>query len=354
MPIIVDGDVECVEIPLRQSFATARDRLERQVSRPVVVTLKLDDGQLYQGESVAVAYVTGETPESVQADMLSVLPSLIGREITRLEPLLALLRSSLPTSPSARAGLETALYRAFAERSGLTLWELFGGAQESVESDITLPIVPDVLLRAQEAARKGFRHFKMKIGSGDHEADFRNLLAIHEAVPRAVFRLDANQAFQAEEALVFIQKALEAGVLLELVEQPVLKTDMQSLNAVASRSPVPIFADEAVCSPADALRLVSDTCVQGINVKLMKSGISGALEIIAIARAARRKLMIGCMLETRRGIYPSLALACGTGAFDYIDLDSHLLMGEMDDDAWFRQEGARLIIPEGAVRVPPR
>jgi L-alanine-DL-glutamate epimerase-like enolase superfamily enzyme len=344
MPVIIDGGVECVEIPLLQSFATARDRLTRQVSRPVIVTLKLDDGHLFQGESVPVAYVTGETPESVQADIESVLPGLIGMEIFRLQPIIAHLKRSLPDSPSARAGLETALYRAFAERSGLSLWELFGGAQTSVESDITLPIVPDVLSRAQEADRKGFRHFKMKIGSGDHEADFRNLLAIHDAVPDAVFRLDANQAFQAEEALVFIQKALEAGVTLELVEQPVLKTDIQSLNAVASRSPVPIFADEAVCSPAEALRLVSDTCVQGINVKLMKSGISGALEIIAIARAANRKLMIGCMLETRRGIYPSLALACGTGAFDYIDLDSHLMMGEPDENAWFRQEGARLAI----------
>ncbi len=344
MPVIVDGGVECVEVPLLQSFATARDRLTRQVSRPVIVTLKLDDGHLFQGESVPVAYVTGETPESVQADIMSVLPNLIGREIVRLQPILSHLKQSLPDSPSARAGLETALYRAFAERNGLLLWELFGGAQTSVESDITLPLVPDALQRAQSAARRGFRCFKMKIGSGDHEADFRSLLAIHQAVPHAVFRLDANQAFQAEEALAFIHRAIEAGIPLELVEQPVLKTDLASLDAVASRSPVPIFADEAVCSPSDALRLVCETCVQGINVKLMKSGISGAMEIIAIARAARRKLMIGCMLETRRGIYPSLALACGTGAFDFVDLDSHLLMGEPDEDAWFRQEGAHLLI----------
>jgi len=71
----------------------------------------------------------------------------------------------------------------------------------------------------------------------------------------------------------------------------------------------------------------------------MKSGLSGALDIIAIAKAAGRKLMIGCMLETRRGISSSLALALGTGAFDYIDLDSHLLLNEEGDNTYFSQQG---------------
>src|SRR5262249_4558840 len=97
-----------------------------------------------------------------------------------------------------------------------------------------------------------------------------------------------------------------------------------------------------VKSPADAVRLVQETQVQGINIKLMKSGINGALDIIAIARAAGRELMIGCMLESRRGIAASLALACGTGAFDYVDLDSHLLLNEEGENPYFRQEGPAL------------
>src|SRR5207237_5059029 len=103
----------------------------------------------------------------------------------------------------------------------------------------------------------------------------------------------------------------------------------------------------AVKSPADALRVVRETRTHGLNVKLMKSGISGALDIIAIARAAGRQLMIGCMLETRRGIAASLALACGAGAFTYADLDSHLLVNEPSENPHFSQEGSILTVASG-------
>ena len=58
----------------------------------------------------------------------------------------------------------------------------------------------------------------------------------------------------------------------------------------------------------------------------MKSGIAESLEIISIAKAAGRKLMIGCMLESEIGLAASIALASGTGAFEYVDLDGHLLV----------------------------
>jgi L-alanine-DL-glutamate epimerase-like enolase superfamily enzyme len=184
----------------------------------------------------------------------------------------------------------------------------------------------------------------MKVGSPDHSADLARLRAVHQAVPEAIFRVDANQAFTAGTALDFIRQALDAGVRLELVEQPVAKEDVAALDAVAASSPVPIFADEAIKSPADALRLVRETRVQGINVKLMKAGVSGALDIIAIARAAGRKLMIGCMLETRRGIGFALALACGTGAFDYVDLDSHRFIHEDGENPYFTEDGPFLSV----------
>ena len=66
--------------------------------------------------------------------------------------------------------------------------------------------------------------------------------------------------------------------------------------------------------------------MDGINIKLMKSGISGALQIVALAQAFGKKLMLGCMLETGLGIAAAASLAAGTGAFDFLDLDSHRLL----------------------------
>src|SRR5579862_7361486 len=334
MPRIVDVVAEIAEVPLRHHFATARDQLARQVSRPVVIRLLMDDGSEAVGEAAAVAYVTGETPETVLRDVATAGPSLAGLEITRIQPIEQAITNALPQSPTARAGVEMAAYNAFSQYTGVPLWRLFGGARRSVETDVTLSIVPDAPERARAAWDEGIRVFKVKLGSPDRESDFARLMAVSDAVPDARFRLDANQAFTPDEALAFLHRVLDAGLQVELLEQPVAAADLVGLNRVAAGSPVPVFADEAVKSPADALRLVRESRVQGINVKLMKSGISGALDIIAIARAAALKLMLGCMLETRRGIACSLALACGTGAFDSIDLDSHILLREEGENPY--------------------
>lgn len=56
--------------------------------------------------------------------------------------------------------------------------------------------------------------------------------------------------------------------------------------------------------------------------------------------------MLGCMLETRYSIFTALSLACGTGAFDFIDLDSHLLLDEPGANLLFHQEGGRLLLEQ--------
>jgi len=89
--------------------------------------------------------------------------------------------------------------------------------------------------------------------------------------------------------------------------------------------------------------------VDGINVKLMKSGIGGALEIIALCRAAGRKLMLGCMLETGLGIAAAAQIAAGTGAFDFLDLDSHRLLRPVPGlSGGFAVDGEELVIDGGA------
>jgi L-alanine-DL-glutamate epimerase-like enolase superfamily enzyme len=46
------------------------------------------------------------------------------------------------------------------------------------------------------------------------------------------------------------------------------------------------------------------------------------LKILHLAQRAKLKLMIGCMTETFVGLSAAIYFAAGTGAFDYIDLDS--------------------------------
>lgn len=332
---------EPFDIPLHQPFVTSQGAATK--AQAVAVTLTLEDGRTVRGEAVPVTYVTGETRESVLAAVQRVGPALVGLDVARYALMMDVIARMIPDEPSARCGLEMAALEAWALAAGGNLWQLWGGAKTQEESDLTIPMVPNAGELAELASALGMRVFKIKVGEGNVEADHARVLSVREAAPQARLRIDANQAFTPEGAITFVERLLAEGANLELLEQPVRKEDVDGLIEVARRSPVPVFADESCRTPQDALRLAG-TPVQGYNLKIQKCGVRPVLEIIAIARAADKKLMLGCMLESRRSIAFSLALACGTGAFDYLDLDSHLLLNEPGENPFFTQEGPRMTL----------
>ncbi len=333
---------EIFRIPLHNPFVTSQGMATE--ARGVAVSLICEDGLAFRGESVPVQYVTGETCETVIQTISQIASFLVGKDISDYKRVVALIGSTAPASPSARCGLEMAVLNAFASQSNTSLLQFFGGTLTSVETDVTIPIVENGLLLALAAWERGIRVFKMKVGS-DIQADFARIEAVQYSLPEARFRIDANQAFSPSEAVDFISKLSTDGVHVELLEQPVLKSDFEGLNFVAKNSPVPVFADESVCTVEDAHKLISTTSVHGINCKINKNGIQGVMDIIAVAQAAGRKLMLGCMLETRFSTALSLALACGTGAFQFIDLDSPQLLNEIGNNPYYQQLGPRMILP---------
>lgn len=342
--IIASLTAEYTPLPLRNPFVIS---LRSSINANIVRwRLRMTDGSEYLGESVPVQYVTGESPESVLAVAPRFEEYVQGKSLEDFGCILHELEVMHPSDVSARAGLEIALYNAVALTASIPLYKLFGGVTNRVQTDLTLSKVPDAVDIAKLAWTDGFKIFKMKVGGADKNHDFFRVVALQEALPDTIIRLDANQGFEPNEAVEFIGNLVARGIRLEVVEQPVAKEDLSGLDDVARQSPVPILADEACVTPADAFKILSTTRVHGVNVKVMKSGVGGALSIIRIAQAAKRKLMMGCMIESPVGLTTSLAIACGTGAFDYIDLDGHLLIDIRDKIEEFNAEGPFLSIHE--------
>lgn len=327
--------------PLHNPFVTSQGMTTE--ARGVAVSIKCDDGVDSRGESVPVQYVTGETCETVLQTVERVSSILTGEDVLDYKRLLELIGKAAPSSPSARCGLEMAALNAYSLTSNISLHQTFGGAVNSVETDVTIPIVENGPELAVAAWARGIRVFKMKVGADQRAADFARIEAVQLALPDARFRIDANQAFTPTDALEFISKLIADGVHVELLEQPVHKDDFEGLDFVAKHSPVPVFADESVCTIEDARRLSSSTCVHGINCKINKNGIQGVLDIIGHAKSTGRELMLGCMLETRFSTAISLALACGTGAFQFIDLDSPQLLNEQGENPYYQQLGSKMM-----------
>lgn len=324
MPKIVQMSWEIVEIPQKVVFETAKGKTS--VSRAIIVKMKSDNGQIGRGEATPVEYVTGETEQTVLRDLAAMDEALRGLEISAWRTVCARLRERLPASHTACAGLEIAAVGLFCQVHGLTMAQFFGGSKTSVTTDLTIPIVqPDLAFELAQEASETYRHLKIKVGGPSREEDLERVRQIHLGAPNALLRIDANQGFEPGEAVQFVRKMNEFGVSPEIVEQPVPKPDIEGLRHVKEALPEPVLADEAAVNPASVLNLLKMDAVDGVNIKLMKAGLTGALDIIAMCKAAGKKLMIGCMLESPVGIGAGVHLACGTGAFDYLDLDGDVL-----------------------------
>ena len=205
----------------------------------------------------------------------------------------------------------------------------FGGAKRELETDLTLSAAspPVAGAAAARASAEGFRFLKLKVGTGPAQ-DIRRALAVRDSAPGAKLILDGNQGLDASQALRLAEQCAKRGLRVVLFEQPLQRDDLQGMAWLRRRSPFPIAADESVRSAREAFQVLDREAADVINVKIAKTGLQESLEIVSLAKAAGKRLMIGCMRESLRGLAASAHLACGTGAFDFVDLDSdHLLAG---------------------------
>jgi L-alanine-DL-glutamate epimerase-like enolase superfamily enzyme len=331
-------------LPLLSPFRVAQRTAH--VASNVLIVISDSEGVVGIGSPAPVEYITGETQESTVASIEHVSRHLIGLSPVGLLPMISKVAEILPGLPAARAGLEMALYDLWAKRLNLPLWQYFGGSTNLLTTDITIPIVSDLEARSlvSDALADGFRIFKIKIGDSDgHDADFSRIAAVAEVAPRAVLRIDANQAFQPDAAVTFVNEAVRLAPQIEMVEQPVPKDDTAGLKYVRQRIDRPLYADESARSFREAVNLIECEAVDGINVKLMKTGIREAEDIIRICKRTGTGLMVGCMLESSLGIAAASAIAGGIGGFNFIDLDSHRLLKPVNSlSGGFAAQGANL------------
>lgn len=342
-PFIHSVRLEPVSWPLRSVFVTARGRKTHTDNLTVIV--RLADGTLGKSEASSSIALASESQKNMQDILQTVIPEVRGRSIDDLPSLVPLIWSVSRFHPTAAAALESALWDAWARAQGKPLFRLLGDKQATLETDLTLSVdEPNAMAqRAKLAARRGFRRFKVKL-AGKPDLDFARVAAVHGAVPKAQLVADGNQGFHWLGALSFVQKVKRAGLPIVFFEQPFPRLDLKNMRLLRQRTGIPVFADEAVLGVADATKVFAADAADGVNVKLAKCGLTGALEIIRLTRHMKKRLAIGCMEESKLGLAASVHLACATGAFEWVDLDSFFLLDVRPPRGGFEAKGAKLSV----------
>jgi L-alanine-DL-glutamate epimerase-like enolase superfamily enzyme len=241
------------------------------------------------------------------------------------------LRASIVYNTSAKAAVEMALWDLFGQLYHAPLYRLFGGSRRTLQTDITISVNdPETMAQdASEAAARGYRVLKIKVG-GQSALDVERLTAVREAVgEEIILRADANQAWDAAQAIRLLDQIQAAGVNLSLVEQPVAAYDIEGLKAVTDARIVPVMADESVFSPRDALQVLHRNAADFLNIKLMKTGgLREAFRIADLAELYGVACGVGCMLETALCVNAAVHVACAHKNIVMIDLDGPALCAE--------------------------
>lgn len=312
--------------PLIATFATSLGQKNQMHS--IIVKVRLEDGSEGLGECPTSFVMPNENVQAIRKTIDNARPGLIGRSASEYARMAMDLRQRYPLQPMTVSGIETALWRAWLMACGKDEWRWFGGASYRIETDITVPVTRDEAFIARwvgRAAKNGFRVFKIKV-NGDKEKDTwlidRVAAILHHLGKEFIVRLDGNQAFSVHGCLTLCDHVKRREYPVELFEQPLKKDNYRGLRELAKLSPLPVILDETVFSRHDMETVISEHLGHGVNIKVAKSGITESLAIVDLAKRNHLKLMAGCMIETMAGLSAGLSMALGTGAFNYIDLDS--------------------------------
>lgn len=317
------------EMKLKEPYTIAYETVDRCTN--VFLKAVTDTGITGWGCAAPDEVVTGEIPETVMRFFRDCIePVLKGSDPWRYVFLLEEIKKININAPSALAMMDMVLFDLISKASGVPLYKFLGGYRTSIATSITVGIMPvqETLEAAGRWVNKGFRILKIK-GGKSYEEDIERILKLREILGDQVeIRFDANQGYQVEEALAFIEGTKGAGI--EVFEQPTPRAHEKLLGAVSRNVPVPVMADESLLTLRDAFRLTRHDLADMINIKLMKvGGINEALHINSVGKSAGVESMIGCMDESELGIAAGLHVALSRPNVLYADLDGHL---DLDED----------------------
>ena len=223
-----------------------------------------------------------------------------------------------PSNPFLVCALDMAGWDIYGKMKRKPLQEIWGLEKDKAPlTDFTIGI--DSIEKMVEKVRENpWPIYKIKVG---YEGDLETISALRKHTD-AVFRVDANEGWDLENALLKIPHLKSLGV--ELVEQPLPKDKLDDMKILYEQSSISLFADESCVHESDVVKCKG--LFHGINIKLTKcSGITPARRMISEARALDLKVMIGCMNESTVG---SAAIVQLSPLVDYIDNDGTLLQTE--------------------------
>jgi o-succinylbenzoate synthase len=193
----------------------------------------------------------------------SILEGLSPDDPQRIEAVLSSLCSALETGtnlpdlttwPAIRMGLETALFSLEGTHSFSLYPSKFtqGKGVIPINGLVWMGSFESMNTQIRNLLKAGYNCIKLKIGTLDFERELDLLAQLRKEFTEKeiILRVDANGAFQPDEALEKLKRLSEYKV--HSIEQPIGINQWQKMADLCSKTPVPIALDEELIGPHTA------------------------------------------------------------------------------------------------------
>ena len=300
-----------VRIPFVEPFRISNGTVAEKDS--ILIELTTDDSVVGWGEAAPMSgsFYSGDTPETCWRVLNEeLIPRLF--ELRTVDPrqLYEQLRE-LPGDAFAKAGIDGAVWDAYAHSKGIALCDSFGIDRRLVPSGVAIGIfdsVDELIERVQRYVGQGYQRVKIKI---QPEWDIQPVAAIRERFPKLPLMVDANAAYTLADKVIF-RELDQFGLMM--IEQPLAAAAIDEAGELQANLKTPLCADESADSLTSLDRLIQKKAAQIVNIKVQRvGGLSEALLMLEAARAAGLACWVGTMPELGIASAQGLHLAMHNG-----------------------------------------
>jgi len=347
---IIDLQWHTYCLPFLHKFHTAHGVMDTREG--IIVQVTTNEGITGIGEIAPLPTFNGGS----LADAYSLLPALAGHldHTTLYEALELLAAEKVHTkTASTLCGLEIALLDALGKATNCSVSTLLSPADFT--SRAAVPVNAVISAKATKAAaetalnakKNGFPCVKLKVGLGlSISEEVERIGMVRAAIgPTMHLRLDANEAWQFEEAIAILSQCVPYDI--QYIEQPMKAQDFVGMHTLRQQIPIPIAVDEAVHN-LESVFLVLDSEIADILV--IKPQLAGGLRIgrQMIQAASERGVssVITSTIEAGIGLAAELHLAAASPA---VTLECGLATLPLLADDLLTEE---LLVRDGFLAVP--
>lgn len=253
----------------------------------VVVEVETSDGMVGFGEGLARKGVAGYA--RLIEDALA--PRVIGKDPADRRSLWKQMRAALSGQPGGQvveaiAAVDIALWDIAGKAAGQPVNKLLGGMGRTEVAAYASSInwLDDATAEAEVAAalKAGFREIKVKLGRPLKDAIARAKLIRRLAGDDIALYVDANWAYDVDEAMVVGRALADLGY--GFFEEPIVPHDREGYRRLAQHLPIRLAAGESDFVASEALAMLQSRSLGLIQPDVTRSG--GITETWRIAELA--------------------------------------------------------------------